>query len=320
MISIIICSVNKFLLSQVKLNIEETIGIPYEIIAIDNAVNKEGICTVYNKAGSMAQFPILCFVHEDVSFETKNWGLLVEQHLADSKIGLIGLAGGDTKGIVPSSWSSSFISNEINIYQHYKSGSKPHQHILTTAGGGVKMQKEVVALDGVFLCTRKEIFDRIKFDEINFKGFHGYDIDYSLQILKEFKVAVVFDILLHHYSEGKPDGNWLKSAFIISKKWRSSLPVSAYNLSDKEFNLHHWQILQVFLSHLFRLQYRFDKILFYYLSFSFTRFFTIRRFLSMGKYVLQYFYKKRLGEYNKSNHTIHSGKMAIETGHHKNIQ
>ena len=316
MISIIICSANKFLLSQVKLNIGETIGVPFEIISIDNAVNKEGIYTVYNRGGEKAVFPVLCFVHEDILFETNNWGLLIEEHLKDSKIGLLGFAGGDTKSIVPSSWSSSFKSNEISIIQHYKSVNAFSKRTISAEKNNPEVQKNVVALDGVFLCTRKEIFQQHKFDAINFKGFHGYDIDYSLQILKQYKVVVVFNILVHHYSEGRPDKKWIASTILLSKKWKGFLPISVYPITHEEFNLHHWKTLQVFISHLFRLNFRIDQIIFYYLKYSFTRFFTLRRFLSMGKYVLLSFYKKLFPENNYRFRDSFSN-IAIETGHHK---
>jgi Glycosyltransferase like family len=316
MISIIICSANKFLLSQVKLNIEETIGVPYEIIAIDNSADKDGICSVYNRGGSKAVFPLLCFVHEDILFETKNWGLLIEQHFTNKDVGLLGFAGGDTKSIVPSSWSSSFRSNEISIIQHYKSVNAFSKRTISAEKSKPDVQKNVVALDGVFLCTRKEIFNRYQFDDVNFKGFHGYDIDYSLQILKNYSVVVVFNILVHHYSEGRPDKKWVNSAIVLSKKWKEFLPVSVYPLTDDEFNIQHWKTLQIFISHLFRLNFRFDQVIFYYLKYSFTRFFTLRRFLSMGKYVLLSLFKKTFPQNNIRFKDSFSN-IAIETGHHK---
>jgi len=77
MISIIICSVNTAFLEQVNKNITATIGVPYELLAWDNRDAKKGICEVYNWMASKAQYAYLCFVHEDILFETENWG----QHL-----------------------------------------------------------------------------------------------------------------------------------------------------------------------------------------------------------------------------------------------
>jgi len=290
MISIIICSVNPELLASIKKNIGETIGIPHEIVDIDNSKNQYGICKIYNEGGAKAKFPILCFMHEDILFETKNWGQLICAHLADSCTGLLGIAGGDAKSLVPSSWSIPIVSNEINLVQHYKFGKEIHTKITVTNPYTQGIAKKVIALDGVLLCTKKEVFAEFKFDEATFGGFHGYDIDYSLQVNTKYDVYVIFDVIIHHFSEGNPDKKWIDSAILVSKKWKNKLPVSIYNLSMPEYNLHHWHSLQVFLQHLFRLNYGYITIIKFYLTYSFTRFFTIRRFLSMGKYVFANMY------------------------------
>jgi Glycosyltransferase like family len=285
MISVIICSVNKFLLNRLEKNIAETIGVPFEIIAIDNSLHHHGICKVYNEGGAKARYPYLCFTHEDVSFETKNWGERVCKYLADSCTGLLGIAGGDCKGLVPSSWSMAAISNEINIIQHYKFNSAPVKQVVVTNPATEGNIKRVVTIDGVWLCTKKEIFEEFRFDEITFTGFHGYDIDYSLQVNTKYNSYVIFDIVLHHFSEGSPDKKWIESALRISKKWKKHLPVSIHNLSAADYTFHHWRSLQVFLQNLFCLNYSYASIIKFYLAYSFTRFFSLRRFLSMGKYV-----------------------------------
>ncbi len=285
MVSIIICSVNPVYLVALKTNIAQTIGIPYQIIAIDNAVNKFGICKVYNQGAKQAIYETLCFVHEDVAFATQNWGQIIVNHLADEKVGLIGLAGGDAKSCVPSSWSIPIISNQINIFQHFKDKSKAAQYIVETHVPNTTKQ-QVVALDGVFLCTRKNIFDTFNFDEHTFKGFHGYDIDFSLQVNTQYQVFVIFDLVLHHFSEGTPDSKWVHSAITLSNKWKKQLPISIYNLTKEEENFYHWRSLQVFLQKLFALKYPLPIIIKNYLNYSFTKYFRFRRFFSMGKYVL----------------------------------
>ena len=201
MVSIVICSVSPIYLAALIKNINQTIGLPFQVIAIDNSINKFGICKVYNQGAEQAIYETLCFVHEDVEFATQNWGNIIVQHLNDKKVGLIGLAGGDAKSSVPSSWSIPVVSNQINIFQHSKDKSKAAKHIVEThIPNSIKQQ--VVALDGVFLCTRKDVFANFRFDEDNFKGFHGYDIDYSLQVNTQYQVFVIFDIVVHHFSEG----------------------------------------------------------------------------------------------------------------------
>jgi Glycosyltransferase like family len=287
MISIIICSVNPVSLADIKKNIEETIGVPYEIVVIDNSANRYGICRAYNEGGSRARFPLLCFMHEDIAFETAGWGEIVRRHLSNPRTGLLGVAGSDAKSLVPSCWTfSSIVSSEINLVQHYRFSRLPPLRIRVTGETQAGPLKKVVAVDGLWLCTKREVFDRFKFDEATFTGFHGYDIDFSLQVSTRYDVCVAFDIVVHHFSEGKRDRQWLNSAVAVSRKWKKRLPASVYDLSHQEYRVHHWQTLHGFLDHLFRLKYGTASILRHYFAYSFTRFFTVRRFISMGKYVL----------------------------------
>jgi hypothetical protein len=286
MISIIICSANPFTLHSVKKNVLATIGLPHEIIAIDNPDRQYGICKAYNEGAARAKFPYLCFMHEDISFDTHDWGQRVVDHLSDERTGLLGIAGGDARSLVPSSWSGAMVSNEINIYQHYKSRPDPPEHIVVSGAQPPAVRRRVVALDGVWLCTRKTVWDQFQFDEEHFRGFHGYDIDYSLQVGTRYDLFVVFDIVIHHFSEGRPDRGWMESAIRVSKKWRHRLPVSVYPPGTCDYGLHHWQSMQVFLQHLLRLRYDRMTIWRYLCTWGFTRFFSIRRFLSMGKYLV----------------------------------
>jgi hypothetical protein len=292
MISIIICSANNENLLRVQSGIAETIGVPYELIVLHNEDGKYGICTAYNIGGARAKFPILCFMHEDVRFETLNWGNKVLQHFQDPQTGLIGVAGGDAKSLIPSHWSSKMISNEVHIIQHYRREPNATRHIRITGDRMSSNKVKVIAVDGVWMCTRKEVFETFMFDEKNFNGFHGYDIDFSLQVGNQFGVYVVFDILLHHFSEGSADINWLKSALKVSKKWRKHLPVSVYKSSEVDYLKHHWQTMQVFLQDMMMLKYPITKLGYYFLYYSFNRFFRPRQFLSMTKYIAATYYKK----------------------------
>ncbi len=285
MISVIVCSVNPVLLSQLTHNVEQTIGLPFEMLSFDNREKNNGLCTVYNQQGKQAKYPILCFVHEDVLFETKDWGKKVIHHLNAKNTGLISVAGGDAKCCVPSTWSTVFRSKEMNVLQ-YDKHTGTTQHIQLSAGNITEKSTLAVCLDGLFLCTRKDVFDEFKFDEERLKGFHGYDVEYSLQVFTKYKVKVVFDILITHYSSGNVNKAWMESSLIIAKKWKRHLPVSVYEWSKEERNFYHWKAMQVFLQNLFLLHYPYFEIIIYYLTYSFSDSFSLKRFLSMGKYVL----------------------------------
>jgi Glycosyltransferase like family len=294
MISIIICSVNSFALKAVTLNIEQTIGVPFEIIAMDNSALNEGICKVYNEAAKIANFDLLVFVHEDVKFETMEWGKIIADHLAEPSTGLLGIAGGDAKSLVPSSWSIPVYSNEINVYQHYKSVTKPAEHLVVSRHHKLARKSQAVAVDGVFLCTKKTIFNQFRFDEEMLDGFHGYDIDFSLQVNTGYKVFVIFDVLLHHFSAGTPNRKWIETARLISNKWRHKLPVTVDAITEVQLRQHHWESMQVYLQKLIQLNYSIGAVLINLLVYSCNRFFRIRRVLSMGKFIgLEYLQRKK---------------------------
>ena len=87
MLSIIICSVSPERLEQVTRNIHDTIGVDYEIIAIDNREKQWPIARAYNEGASRAHYPFLFFVHEDVKFHSVGWGKCIEKKLKEPDCG-----------------------------------------------------------------------------------------------------------------------------------------------------------------------------------------------------------------------------------------
>jgi hypothetical protein len=274
------------MLEELRASVIETIGVPHELIVIDNRNTGDGICKAYNKGGRIAKYDTLCFLHEDIRFESKDWGHKIMAHLEDPSIGMLGFAGGDAKPLVPASWSSCLRSNQINVVQHYRKPGKPCERLLVTDVAPPSVSRPVVALDGMFLATRKKIFERFSFDEDTLRGFHGYDIDFSLQVGRHYKIMVVFDIIAHHLSDGSLNREWVESQIILSKKWKGVLPVFVEPVDKSQEIFHHWKSFQVFMEITLRLGYPRLVILKNFARFSFNRYFQFRRFLSLGKFVI----------------------------------
>jgi hypothetical protein len=234
MISIIISSVNKANLQQVSENINATIGVPFEIVATDNNKGQMGICEVYNKGMIRAQYDILCFIHEDVLIKTNNWGqkllALFEQ---DPKLGLVGIAGSSYKPLTPSGVGgigiNTYYSNLIQSYKYKKTKSK---HVYSNPDN--QSIAEVVCIDGVFMATTKDVAEEFMFDEITFKKFHGYDIDFSLSVSQKYKVMVTFDILLDHFSEGLYNDIWMIENLKLHNKWNKHLPLTVCSFTPEQ--------------------------------------------------------------------------------------
>ena len=233
MISIIISSAKKPLLAQVKKNIADTIGIEHEIIAFDNSDGSKGICQIYNQGIREAKFDVLCFMHEDIAMHTPNWGVIVEDIFKNyPNVGLIGLAGSSYRPITPTGWNG--MGNEgyyINLLQRFKFEEKETKREYHNPGD--KALAPVAVVDGVWFCTTKALAQKYMFDE-SFAGFHVYDMDFSLTIGQEKTVAVTFDVLLEHFSEGSYNADWLKDTIKLFEKWHHILPINLGGLPHKQ--------------------------------------------------------------------------------------
>lgn len=304
MISIIICSVDKEALEKVSENIAHTIDVPFEIIVVDNLVSRQGICAAYNSGAAKAKYDIYCFMHEDIFFDTKGWGLKVAAHLSSKEFGLIGLAGGGIKSKVPSSWASLIFSSEISYVQHFKNPQRETKIVRTDSPQDSSTIKNVVCIDGFWMCTTREVFAQHYFDEKTFRGFHGYDIDFSLQVFTQYKVGVVFDIIVHHFSEGSFDKTWLINAIAVSKKWAAVLPFSVAVLPDEILLRQHWTAMQSFIDKLLLLKYSLPQIARYYLKYAVGKYFYWKHFLHFLKYILVSYFVKRPGAKNINDHSI----------------
>jgi GT2 family glycosyltransferase len=284
MLSIIICSGNPEMLRNVSLSIQQTVGIPFEIIAIDNVNGKYGICKAYNIGAAKAKYDHLCFMHEDIHFETRNWGINVLNHLQDKSVGLIGVLGADPKLKIPSFKTNFNLKVEANLIAY--SNSVPIPTFTTVDPHDRSIIKQVTAVDGIWMCTRKDVFKKFQFDDITLTGFHGYDIDFSLQVFQEYRVCVVFDVLMHHYSGGNPDRKHLQEKLKLNRKWRKKTPLSFRNYTKKELSSFHWAAMHSFTEHLFTLQYKKAYIIRLFCYFSLNKFFKLRPFLAVLKKII----------------------------------
>lgn len=232
MLSIIICSRNPELLESFSKNIHDTVGCEYELITIDNSHNEHSIFSAYNSGIERSKFSNLCFVHEDVQFVTPNWGEKIIKHLAVLNVGLIGVAGGQAMLRVPLGWPS--LNAFYNVIHSTKSTWNvivDNQMVFPTSVDCTALP--VVLLDGVFLCAKKELFNHIKFDE-SFAGFHGYDLDISVQaIQKGYSNYVIYDVDLRHFSKGNFGVSYIEALLKIDEKWSAFLPVFEQSFTDK---------------------------------------------------------------------------------------
>lgn len=176
--------------------------------------NTDSLASVYNKAIEFAiqeEFDNLVLCHDDVIIESD---LTYKIPTLMKEFDVVGVAGTtECKLKSPVLWhlmGGGFGSGNLHgAVAHGNSAIKQ----MTFFG---PYPKQVVLLDGVFLCISRNVFTQIKFDESCPAKFHFYDLDYSLQCHKAgFKLGVS-DIMITHSSPGLKE---FTEEFKAGEKW-----------------------------------------------------------------------------------------------------
>ena len=237
MLSIIVCSISPERLSALQQNLKATVGIEYEVIAVDNRVQKWPIAKAYNYAARLAKYPYLFFVHEDVKFHSFGWGEVIINKLRERDCGVIGFIGSKVKLKAYSGWGQN--PKWICAYLYQKGHDATYFNVHNAYLG--TPFEEVVALDGLGLFVRKEIWESYPFDERFLTGFHCYDLDFTLQIAatKKYKnyVCCSNQVLIEHFSLGSLNVEWFKDTVRLHReKWDKILPIKSSDcLLDEKF-------------------------------------------------------------------------------------
>ncbi len=224
MISLVVCSIHANQLARLKKSVESTIGVPHEWLVADNRDTGKGICQVYNELAAAAQFPFLLFVHEDVSFSDAGWGSRVLSFFErDDRLGLVGVAGATIKSRSLSGW---YTGNPR--YDRYRliHALPDHQETLDQLPANEPEPFKVVCLDGVFLFCRRSVWASIRFEQTHVRGFHFYDLDFSLRVAEKFGVGVLSSVGLTHHTAGGGDygSRWVREAIGFHRRWQRELP------------------------------------------------------------------------------------------------
>ena len=228
-ISVIICSRQKAIPVRLQRSIAESIGVEHEIITIDNSDNSYSIFSAYNEGVRRSKGIILCFCHDDILFRSPGWGKRVHYYFQeDDSLGVLGVAGAHFLPSAPMYWSSSPFISEHNLNNdNGKQEEFFHDYFFRD-----EESVEAVAVDGLCFFMPKAAFEKVKFDEETYSGFHLYDMDICLQALTQgYKVKVCRNILIEHSWSEKGAANKKgydvleKNLSCFCEKWKANLPI-----------------------------------------------------------------------------------------------
>jgi GT2 family glycosyltransferase len=214
MISFVICSINPVLYSRISTHLKELLGDePYEIIGIHNA---QGICEGYNRGLKLSRGEVVIFCHDDIEILTPEFVPRLKKHM--SNFDIVGVAG--TSRLSGPAWIVSGPPFSSGIMLH------PMRQLFQISFYGAfrKAMPDRQAMDGVFLAFRREVIERVGWDDQTFRGFHFYDLDCTYRAYRMgYRLAVVVDLPMVHHSGGKFDKIWQEQAQLFIRKHGATL-------------------------------------------------------------------------------------------------
>jgi len=206
-------------------HIKKSSGIK-DIEVIEYINNGESLTKFYTKGLKESKNDILIFCHDDIVFNTNNWGKKIISHFNNSDFGILGVAGTTDLSDSGRWWDDN--TKMLGQVRHTQDGK--YWDSIYCSNFGEKIIPSVV-VDGLFFAVKK---DRLKSDfDRNFKGFHFYEIDFCFNNhLNGTKVGVISNIRITHKSVGMTNEEWEKNRKQFVEKYKSNLP---HNLSGEIF-------------------------------------------------------------------------------------
>lgn len=200
--------------------LKKSCGVPNpQIIPIENE-GKYSLPEAYNMILEQATNDIVVLCHDDIYFDSKNWGSKLLNHFKrNSDYGILGLAG-STQLPSSSKWWEDF-SKMKGIVNHEHGGKKWESKYSASLGNQID---DVVLVDGLFIVLNTKNIKQ-KFNE-EIKGFHFYDVDFSFRnFIEDVKIGVIYDVRVTHKSIGETNEQWEQNRIVFAEKHKELLPV-----------------------------------------------------------------------------------------------
>lgn len=207
-------------------HINKTSGVHTSIYCYPN-FNEFSLPEIYNRAISEIDKTdaITIFCHNDIEFDTPNWGkkLLTHFNKSNNEYQILGVAGVESlyhgcwwldKSLQNMNFKEmiGIVNHDNGIRKWVSKYSEPHFGV-----------KPVTIIDGVFMAVD---LDKIEytFDE-TFNGFHFYDLGFVFKnVLEGCNAGVITDIRITHKSIGQTNEQWEQNRIIFEKMYENEFP------------------------------------------------------------------------------------------------
>jgi hypothetical protein len=179
-----------------------------------------------DQAAERDDLEALVLVHQDAEIVDADLCAKVRAALADPAVGLVGCAGAlDVRSIAW--WEGSVtLASFINRYAEHGGGDLASFSWDWSDAPPWAQTGEVETLDGFVLAFSPWAVQTIRFDA-SLSRFHGYDLDYCLQVREAGRKVITADFrAIHHRQiEMLPDPEeWIDAHIAVAEKWDGRMP------------------------------------------------------------------------------------------------
>ena len=176
---------------------------------------QDGLNAILDTAAGYADLEAVVLLHQDV--ELNDPGILgtIRRVFSDPAIGILGTAG--ARGVLGMNWAAGdHAAGRVDW-----PGLQPFASVIELSEGA----QEVDALDGVVIVASPAVARSVRFNPNLGSQFHGYDIDYCLQVRARGWKVVVDDLhVSHHVTAGYRDRDrWIRGTIAFQSRWDRDL-------------------------------------------------------------------------------------------------
>lgn len=214
-VSVLICSANDERIARAEAMYHRLLAaVPHEIIVIRDARSLAG---GYNRALGAARHDIVLLAHDDAEIVSPDFAARLLRSL--SRHALVGIAG--TRKLAGGAWH--FAGYPHLAGQAGVPGAEGG-YAVTLYDVTERETKQLQALDGLLLATRRETALRLGFDEAAFDGWQLCELDFSLRAAQSgLDCASCNDILVARDAPEAYDERWLEFSQRFLDKHRNRL-------------------------------------------------------------------------------------------------
>jgi hypothetical protein len=181
---------------------------------------------ILDAAGSREDLEALVLVHQDTEIVDADMCVKVREVLSDPDVALVGCVG--AIGVRSIAWweGSVTLASFVNRYQEHGGGDLPAFSWAWEDAPAYARVGEVETVDGFLMVLSPWAVRNVRFDE-SLSAFHGYDLDYCLQLREAGRKVVTADFrAIHHRPlEMLPNQEeWVEAHVNVAEKWDGRMP------------------------------------------------------------------------------------------------